>query len=866
MNRVYGFAVAISVTFLSGVDSELQASDDLERIIVTGSRLGQEQHDRLSPVAVICAEQIRLGNYQSLEQLLQQTVYSAGAASGQSTTNASRGAARIDLRGMGAARTLVLVNGRRMVLSGSGADQAVDLNTIPMAFVERVEIYNSGASAIYGSDAVAGVVNVITRSPEEGLQVDLHSGITSEGDGTTLALSGLWGRTFDRGQITLGMSYLDRGGSRQTDRTWAHCDPLGNCGDFSSTDTGGAGYWDGQWWSPGEDGDWQAQTGGYDVSPHSYLSTPQERVSLFSELRWDISEQTEVFAELLYSHRHSQQQMAPAPVSGVVLDTAQLGEGPWGTASSIEYRRRMTEAGTRDYQQKVDTVRTVVGLEGRLPNFRGAQWDIAYTFGHNRAQNWVDNLALRERLIDAIYQQPDLWFSGQPLPAHILDEVMYDDFSTGGNEMHLLSANIRADLWSLPAGELAVAAGAEYRRESGWSTPDPHTVAGSSSQQQQDPTQGHYNTSSLYTELSLPLLKDRPLMQALTANAALRWFDYSSFGSDITWQLGLDWRVNPGLLVRGNTATAYRAPNVSELFAGNMGSYDRLSDPCWGVEADPERAHFLAACRADERVDPNYGLGSDGAILPEDPQTLVTRTPGDDLQPENARTWDMGFVFTPERLSGLNLSLDYWRFDIENAISRINSQSYLDDCYRGESAQCERLGIERSDVTGRISHLEAPLVNAGELSAKGLDGLVTYQWQYGGHDWSLDWKISHLISHELNGVEYAGTLGRSRGGYAKWREELLLRVVADHWRGQYQLRTVGAMSDWSQPDFEVAPAVYHNVSFASDVTKQLTLTFGINNLFNEEPKYHPNHGDFGTNAEVYDVLGRYLYSKLRYHF
>ncbi|MBY5990852.1 TonB-dependent receptor plug domain-containing protein [Ferrimonas balearica] len=841
---------------------EVTGAQDVERISVTGSRIKRGDMETASPVNVIGADQIAAGSYTSVEQILQETTASAGSATGAATNNGGRGAARVDLRGMGPERTLVLVNGRRMVVSGTGADASVDLNTIPVAMIERIEVLKDGASAVYGSDAVAGVINIITKKDFEGFQIDGQYGMSDKGDGETGEINVLWGTNFDRGNLVLGASYVNRGDVFQDDRFWSNCGPVGDCGGWSSTIPGGSINWGDGYYTPNPDGSWSEQDELFNYVPYSYLSTPQERVSLSGNFNYEVLTDTNFFVEGMYTRRDSTQQMAPAPITGLYLDTAQLPSGPWDGTDTVVYKRRMSEAGPRVFDQTTDTYRIVTGFEGYLDIGRGFDWDVSYNFGRNEATSYARNLAITSRVEQSIYDNPDAWLSGEPLSQDILNDVMYDDRSEGGNEMHVFAANLTGELIDVPAGSIAFAAGAEYRKEKGWFTPDAITQAGESSQSQQDPTAGDYDTTQLYAEFSIPLLSGLRYADELTMEAAIRWFDYSTFGSDTTWKLGLTWRVNDELMLRGVASTAFRAPSVSELYGGNVGSFDYLSDPCSGV-SHSDNTTLAQQCRTIGWADPNDAK----EYTQEDSQIEVIWTTDEDLQPEEADTFTAGFVYSPSYADGFSMTVDYWRFEVTNAITRIDRQAYLNACYmNGDMGACDALDITRSSVTGEIETFHAPLVNAGFQETDGIDANFQYNWMYGGHDWSLNWDVTRLLNFSQDGIDYTGTISGMNGGYAEWRQNVQLMVNADKWTFNYQLRHIGEMTDLEVPEFEVAAAWYHNVSYMYRFADRFNVTLGVNNLFDETPKYHPSYSDVYTTPEVYDVMGRYVYTKFSYQF
>jgi iron complex outermembrane receptor protein len=397
-------AMLLPSGFVSAQTSDEQAKS-VEKIQITGSRIKRTDLESASPVSIISAQDITLGGFTSVEQVLQQSTASSGMATGAATNNGGAGAARINLRGLGISRTLVLVNGRRMVNSGTGADSAVDLNTIPLAAIERIEVLKDGASAVYGSDAVAGVVNIITKTNFEGLELSVGYAGSAQGDANTGDISLVTGGSSDKGNFVIGLSYVDRGTAMQGNRGFSACpdnelDDTGACLSGSSYIPGG-NYNSGDGWGTlDSDKNWSEGYEAYNYADSSYLYTPQQRVGLFANANYDIAEDTQIYFESLYTKRTSTQQMAPSPIEAIL--TADATGNPFGTATSM--RRRMTEVGDRVFDQVTDTLRVVLGAQGVWDVGSGYDWDVSYSYGRNdatdRSSNYI-NLTKLYNTMDA---------------------------------------------------------------------------------------------------------------------------------------------------------------------------------------------------------------------------------------------------------------------------------------------------------------------------------------------------------------------------------------------------------------------------------------------------------------------------------
>ncbi|GGY90985.1 MULTISPECIES: TonB-dependent receptor [Shewanella] len=816
-------------------DKSAAKTSDVERIEVTGSRIKRQDMESASPVTSISADTIVAQGYASVDQLLQDQTSMAGAPIGSTTNNGADGIAQVDLRGMGANRTLVLLNGRRMVNSGSGADSAVDLNAIPVAMIQRVEILKDGASAVYGSDAIAGVVNIITKKDFEGFQFDAKSSSTDKGDGQTYELNALYGfNTNNGGNYTVGAAYSKRNGVIQADRDW--------------TENGSSSFVpEGALWGDGikagkvvdANGNWIDRTYGYDYTKDSYYQTPSKRYSVFANMTQELGNDLVLTGDLLYTKRKSHQQMAAQPAdimldvcnatkteNCITLDSAMTAAGITAfDDGTVEYRRRTNDVGPRIYTQDTDTYRASLGLQGYLEAGNGLNWDVSYTYGKNKATTGTENSINATWMANSIYANQDAWFYGGSIPAEDIDAISYMETNHGGNEQHDVQANLSGDLFQLSAGAVSFAFGAEYRYEEGYYTPDPIIVAGDSTAAQQDPTKGHYDVISFFQEVSVPFT------EKLTGDFAWRYDEYDTFGKASTWKVGLTYRVTEDLMLRGVVATGFRAPNISELFGGNSGSYDYLDDP-WGNALDA--------------------------------QLLVNRTSDKNLKPEESESYTAGIVYSPSFLDGFSTTIDYWKFNITDAISRVDVQANLDACHDGDAAACAVINVT---ADGDLTNLTAALTNVGKVQTSGVDINVAYKFSGLGLDWSINNDATYLIKHIEDGIDYSDYVDGNMGGYAKWRNNFTITAGQDAWNVMYYNRYISSMRDYNLNDGSKADSVlYHNIVGTYHLTDSLSLSAGVKNFTDEKPSYVSNGSDGGTSPQVYDVVGRQIYGSVSYKF
>lgn len=831
LSKAVRFAMLAAPVTAAGFSSVAVAQEEVakvERIAVTGSRIQRQDMETASPITVIDAASIRVEGFTSVDQLLQAQTSMAGAAVGSTTNNGADGVAQVDLRGMGAQRTLVLLNGRRMVNSGSGADSAVDLNAIPVASIARVEILKDGASAVYGSDAIAGVVNIITKKDFEGVQIDFNGSSTDKGDGETGELSALYGFSTDSGNYTIGAAFSQREGVIQADRDWTEA------GYSSYIPTGSLG---GKVQNAA--GEWVARSTGYDFTQDSWYQTPSKRYSLFANATQEFGNDVVFSADMLYTKRKSDQQMAPQPgsvmldvcgepgadaVNCMTLTTAMAAGGiAADDTGRVEYRRRTNDVGPRIYAQDTDTLRLSASVAGTLDVHTGMNWDLSYTYGKNEADTSVANSINAVRMANSVYANQAEWFSGAPLTAAIVDDISYLEQTDGGNAQNIIAGVLSGDLFDLDAGAVGFAIGAEYRRDSGFYNPDPVIVAGEGTAAQQDPTKGSYSVVSFYQEVSLPF------SDKLTGEFALRFDDYSTFGKASTWKVGLTYEASDEIMLRSVAATGFRAPNVSELYGGNTGSYDYLDDP-WGNE--------------------------------QDPQILVNYTSDENIQPEESESFTAGIVVSPAQIEGLSMTVDYWRFKVSNAITRLDAQAGLNNCFAGDQAACDTFSIT---LDGDLSNFTNPLTNVGNQDTSGIDANIAYRFDALGLTWNINNDTTWLLKFKQDGIDYTNTIDGNFGGYAELRNNLSIQAGQGDWSVTYFNRYIGK-TDYLADGSKVDAVLYHNLAASYFVTDGLNLSVGVKNLTDEKPSYVENGSDGGTVPEVFDTIGRQFYAGISYKF
>lgn len=798
------FALAVGATAVAGTGVAMAQDapaepEELTRIEVTGSRIKRADVETSQPVFSLSREDIAAQGLTSVGDVIQ-NLTANGSTLNSTFNNGGNGETRVSLRNLGSNRTLVLVNGRRWV-GGTGLGGAVDLNTIPTAAVERIEVLKDGASTIYGSDAIAGVVNVILRQSFDGAEANAYVGVYDKGDGFrqsydfTIGTQGerfsammgfgyvkeepvgagdryiskeptyLTGNAFGSGTPPNGRFALCPGGFNPATRrcTGAQTSFNGAPGTFTFNGQGTAP----RAYIPGVDA--------YNFAPENYLLTPQERRSVFASGSIDITDDIRFKSTVTYNERESEQLLAAMPV---VLGTAP-GAGPLAqnvfiSRNSIynpfgrdvsRVNRRVVETGGRSFNQDVRTTAITAGLEGTLNwGEKYFDWEAGAFRGENQSNNTTIGLfaipALRDALGPSFRDStgaPRCGTVAAPIAGcvplnflggagsitrEMLDYVTF----TAHDEYNFTSkyyyANIGGDLFDLPAGPLGFSFGVEQRSEDGYDSPDALINSGNTTGNARTATAGGFDVNEAYLELAIPVLADLPFAKLLDFSVATRYSDYSNFGDTLNSKFGFRWKPIDDLLVRGNWSEGFRAPSISELFSGQADSFPTLSDPCNTVNFANQIPTAKARCRTE-------GVAA-GGYRQDNTQIRITVGGNPNLAPETSISKTLGLVYSPSFIEGFNVALDWWEIEIEDAITTIGAGGIIQQCLDsgGASPLCS-LYTRRAD--GNIETLLNTTTNIGGSRVEGYDMTVTYnmpETRFG--KFALSWDTTYLAEQEFD--------------------------------------------------------------------------------------------------------------------
>jgi iron complex outermembrane recepter protein len=842
---------------------EAQAEEEArqETVTITGSLIPTSGNlIETSPVTSIGAEEFDVRGVLRVEDVIN-TLPQAFAAQGSNLANGATGTASVDLRGLGSSRTLVLVNGRRLPY-GSLNTVAPDINFIPSQLVKNVDVLTGGASATYGSDAISGVVNFVLDTDFEGFRIDgnysffqhnndndvqsllqefaainpsqyaVPDGNTT--DGESVDVTAIFGANFDNGKggFTGYFGYQNTNEILQANRDYSQC-ALSTRNDGqeftcagSSTNQfanileldGDYNFPNGSIWARVDpntgtfiDRDFETDT--FNFNPFNHYQRPNERYNFGMFADYQVADNIEAYAELMFMDNKTNSQIAPSGVFGLgvsgdaggincnnVFFSDQQFEFLCGSAGLTEddivpnllILRRNVEGGLRNNDIRHTAYRGVIGIRGDLEG-TPLSYDISAVYANvHRAEVYNNDLSKR-KIANALFavEDPetglpvcninidddpsnddaacvpyDIWSGAAPDPAavnYIVSPLNRD----GETTQSIVTAKVFGDMeeWGIksPMAEdaLAFAIGAEYRSETLDSNPDANFQSGDGAGQggPTNPISGSQDTIDIFGELQVPLIQGRPGIEQLGADFAYRRSDYDTVSTD-AYKVGVDYAPTSDVRFRASYQRAVRAPNIFELFSTqSIGLFDLsagengLFDPCSGT--DP--AASLEACANTGVTPEQYGN------IADNPAGQFNNFTGGnpDLEPETADTFTVGFVATPSMVPGLTFSIDYFDIEVEDLVGTVPEQLALDQCLAtGDAFFCDLInrGVGGTLWANQTGFVTATNINTGSLSTSGIDVLASYTYETAENGtFDIDFVATYLDSLETKPLPTSGS-------------------------------------------------------------------------------------------------------------
>lgn len=921
----------LCASLLAGLPATAAFAEDeefaMEEVVVTGSRIKRSDSSSISPITVLSEDDFMLSGNMTLENFIQDIPSVNGGDFGSTVNNGNPGVATVSLRGLGPNRTLALVNGKRF--ASAAVDGYVDLNAIPAAIVERVEVLRDGASTVYGSDAIAGVVNIITKKDFEGVDIDLGYDVTDESDGDQFNLAVTFGNTFDRGNFVFSAQMTKRDEIRQGDRRYSAC-PLFD--DGAQKICGGSPTTTPASFTPLIDGTttgalvaapggqarpFDEATDAFNFAALSYLGTPQDVYSAYAAVNYELFESSALGVvnanlELNYSNRESDQLLAPVGTFGGWLTGQAHPDNPFGdvlcagnplctTPQAVATSRRLTESGGRRFTQDVNTWRIAFGLDGEFAN--GWTWDSSIMIA-----KWEDsqrdegrpNRPNIENMLDPVLCAASTngcpgifnpFESNSMTPA----QIAYGFVGVNTKEdstLNLFNLNVQGDLGDLqlPGGEIGWAVGYENRREKASSNPDGGAAIGAIAFTPGNVTSGDYEVDEVYAEVVLPLLSDVPGARLLSVEASARWTDVDFLDdSDTVFKVAAEWAPVDDIRFRATYAEGFRAPNISELFLGVQQSAESYTDPCRNYGTSGTDANTIANCQAD-------GLAPDFNLATFQATTLQGGNPS--LEPETSESFTFGIVFTPSFLENFTLSLDYFDIEIEDAIGTAPTSEVVSACYASPNFSDPLCAFIVGPAFPGVDETPSPSAPTRRNSNRQISGVLQTEanlatYETSGIDFQADYnfdidlgnlafRVSGTYLDKYDYLPFAGgdvvQLAGFFGGdpafgnpatFAEWQVNTSVTLTSDVWGANVTAKYQG-----STDDIDAAPANLDNSADAVwyfdvqgyYVLNEITLTLGVRNLTDRTPPYVTAYDDMNTLQFSYDTLGRYYYGRAEYKF
>ncbi len=888
-------ASALAVLFALSANAWSQAPADpadpaLQRVEITGSSIKRIDGETALPVQVITRQEIEKTGVTTASELMTQVSANVGGLSDGGSINTGgmdqRGFNSANLRGIGTSSTLVLLNGRRLAnFASPGNDSGVDLNNIPAAAIERVEILLDGASAIYGTDAIGGVINFITRKDYKGTDISAYASVSQHGgagkkeislsqgvgdydtDGFNVfgTISGQHNDALRSGQRafiknfdiphTLGwllssrtfpanirldsdqLAQLDAAGYNFTSRLINFGAPACNPPANVSTPTG---------------------IGGVDACTYDYMQDTEiypksDKINFLGRGTFRLGPQTQLFGEVLLSRTRTAYVSSANPETLYDLPVSLSPElTAAGVTGLFDARLREAEAGDRTSTTTSDAQRFVVGVTGLV-----AGWDYDTAFNHsvNRAVDaYTHGYVLYTPFMAAVENGTINLFG----PSGAAGQAVYDDNQVNDKSrvsvgvMDSVDTKFTRSLFALPGGDLGVAVGAEFRRERVNFTPSALLLS-NEIQGDRDPdgipiqaTSNSRNVAAVYGEL------DAPITKSLDAQVAMRYDHYQGVGGTYNPKVGLRWVASPQALLRGSFGTGFRAPSVSELYRPTQyGSTSILPDPVY--------------CALNDN---DYSICADSWATEYHSNAH--------LKPERSRQMSFGTVLQPTKST--SLSVDYWNIRKRNLISNLGQDVIL--------ANPEKYAdlITRDPDEGYITNIVMTLDNRGEERSSGIDVVLdakkipTPVGAFSAHlsgTWMLQSKVQ-----TGNGEPFVSNLGKfvEDKVVQRWRH----RVSVDWDNGPFSV-TLG--NTWyasyedqnSAIDTNDGSVVTANhvkayslwdLSGSVDITPKARLRAGVQNLFDTHPPFSNQAYYFisGYDPSYTDPRGRVFYASANLSF
>ncbi len=900
----------------SGEGAAAAASSETasEAIVVTGSRIARRDYTEVSPIVTVGAEQLAQAGQVTVEfglNMLPQMMTGTSTASVQNRT----GRSSLNLRGLGEARSLVLLDGRRIQPATAGG--SVDITSLPSAVIQNVEVITGGASAAYGSDAMAGVVNFILKKDFSGVEAEGKYNFTDHGGGASTEVNLTMGDNFDNGSgnAMLVLSYANRERLLRSQRDFFRTLFTPNPGSGRQITN-----------FRGEYNDVTILKDNRIQSNQGYLYdliSPIERYSVFGRVNHDIFDDVNVYAQAMFSSFKTENLVAPQTIGTAGTSASIPATNPFipddlrtlydsraNPNAPVPVTYGFDQLGKQDSDTNWTIYQLIAGLEGKL-GVGDLSWNVYGSHGQTD-QHLVQSSVYNVRRLQQLFNAPDggasicegglnIFGPHDAVSQACLDYISATPYSYLTIKQTNIEGTLTGTILKLPAGDLSFAAGADWRKEGYSERNDDQAVAGEIPGLTVAPsTSGSRSVAEVYGELLIPLLSDLPLIHHLEADIGYRYSDYENAKGVSSYNASLNWRPFDFLTIRGGYSRAIRAPTLEDLFAsavpvslnlGAPGANSTGGDPC-DVRSSYRQGANGAAIR-----NLCIGLGVPAGAADTytlDRQTLFGTASGNPgLSNEKADTITAGIIFESPfdspALSRLRMSVDYFDIKIKNGIGQIPLNSAFARCFNIDAEKSnpsydpanENCSFfPRDPQTGLIREINSRTLNLAQYNVRGIDFQLDYQFPMDlvglGGTLGLNFVGSYLDRYEVQDLpglpllNYAGYGGRPTIR-PKWKTLTTLSYMNGPFEGTFRWRFAQSVKDISlvtnpasttkgAPDYH-----YFDLSLGWNFNEDTRIQFIVSNLFDQDP-YALGGTPGETDQTTYDVIGRNFTVSLRKKF
>ncbi|GLS25561.1 TonB-dependent receptor [Marinibactrum halimedae] len=885
-----------TTTAISASEGEFEELTVVDSILV-GSRIGDSNAGYTASIDVINSPTLELSGAQSLIDFFKFTPAVTGNSTSTSVSNGGNGTSTVTLRGLPANNTLVLINGQRVAFNGLSGD-SVDLNSIPPSAIERIEILKDGASAYYGSDAIAGVVNIVLRNQQEGFTVEQYYGQTYYEDLRTRNTIISGGHKTGDWSFYGNANFLDQSGINSRDRDFSASADARNQGGSdtrsSTTPTARISLNNGQTVTLDVNTDRggistldeRSESARYrDVTEEdlfNYLqytssTSPIEQTNLYLSGQYTPSSTFTFQANAAYSQTESTINLAPLPLStgrnqiSPITVSSENRFNPF-EEDITDIRRRVLEAGNRVQEFTSESTRFNISADG---SHHGINWSSAAYWSKSEANRHSFGIASGNRVRRALGPSRDcqgreidgctplnLFGSPGSITQEQLDYILTENELKGFTRIHGLHTAIDWEVgewWS--AGPVLAAAGIDWRMErirSRSSAPDDDFLIG---QNDVSDTNGSRQIQEVFAEIHIPILKHEPYAESLDLNIALRASQYSDFGNNTSPHLSIGYSPTPNWVLRANFSKGFRAPSLDELQREGLQTQAALNDPC----ANPDNVEVLPGCT--QQSDPTVS------------QFLTIFQGDEDLQPEKSINRSAGIVWqsTVNDNNDLKISADYFSISQKDVINT-NPQFIVN-----ENAETGRYrDLVQRNAEGDITKIFAPHINIGQLDVQGIDLSLNYQHtskHRGVFNYTFNAVNLHEFTEKIADGEtprnlvgfYVDSAAEGYGTIPKWKASAGFEWRKNKITLAYNMHYLDSLKE-TPPRFNQARKIEswttHNaqLNIKNVWKKNLNFTFGIDNITNEEPPFVDSSINDNYDPYSYNAKQMFWYLKLGYRF